>query len=393
MPSANEEYLDAALRHSMELRGFTRGELQRLNKLLERSDRELSIELRKALADMGVKKGAQYSFKTKRFKRMIEELSGMRAAVMAELRSDNKSTFDALATLEAQKELDILNSVVPVEFSFAAASGTLLREIVNSRPFQGRILKDYYTTLSANDKRRLRESIQLGMAQGESINDIVARVVGTRGAQFKDGALAITRREAEAIVRTAVNHISNGAREAVWAANSGAFSYLMWVSTLDGRTTLICASRDGKVISTDGSPIPAQYEALVPQGARPPAHYNCRSLTVVVFSEDGLVGNRPFVVDTRTRSKRTIDFREEAKRRGVSVGQVRNEWKAENVGRVPAKTTFNQFLRRQDAAFQDSYLGKRRGAAYRAGDLNVDQFVDRYGKTLTLKQLADSSVI
>ena len=393
MATANEEYLDAALRHAMDVRRFTNGELRKVNALLAKSDREVSIALRKALAEMGARSGQTYSFKTKRFKRLLAELTGMRKAVVAELERDNTDTFLSFAEIEANKELARLNSVVPIEVNFAAASGVLLKSIVNSRPFQGAILKDYYATLSANDQRRLRQAIQLGMAQGESINAIVARVVGTRGAGFADGALNISRREAEGVVRTAVNHISNRAREAVWTANADAFSFVMWVATLDGRTTMICASRDGHVASVDGRPVPPQYRPLVPAGARPPAHWNCRSVMVVVFSKDGLVGNRPFVVDTRTPKRRTIDFRIEAQRTGRSVSQIRNDWKATNIGRVPARTTFDQFLKRQDASFQDDYLGKARGKAYRAGDLNVDQFVDSSGRTLTLKQLAESNVI
>jgi hypothetical protein len=102
----------------------------------------------------------------------------------------------------------------------------------------------------------------------------------------------------------------------------------------------------------------------------------------------GLLGNRPTVADTRTRDKREIDFRAEAKAQGKSIQDVRKEWAERNVGRVPAATTYQDFLGRQSAAFQDEVLGKTKGVLFRKGGLKVDQFVDRNGTELTLDQLA-----
>jgi hypothetical protein len=102
----------------------------------------------------------------------------------------------------------------------------------------------------------------------------------------------------------------------------------------------------------------------------------------------GLLGNRPFVVDTRNRRRREIDFRAEAKRTGKSIQDIRREWSDRNVGRVPAATTYQDFLKRQPASFQDDVLGRTKGKLFRDGGLTVDQFVDRAGNELTLDQLA-----
>lgn len=109
---------------------------------------------------------------------------------------------------------------------------------------------------------------------------------------------------------------------------------------------------------------------------------------VAFISPDGLVGDRPYVTDTRTRQKREIDFRAIAKAENKTVAQVRNEWKAKNIGQLPANTNYGDFLRRQDPAFQDEVLGKTKAKLFREGKLPIDKFVDRGGNELTLKQLA-----
>jgi hypothetical protein len=61
----------------------------------------------------------------------------------------------------------------------------------------------------------------------------------------------------------------------------------------------------------------------------------------------------------------------------------------ELVGRVPAKTTYAEFLSRQSAAVQDDILGATRGALFRRGGLTLDKFVDPTGRRLSLAELAE----
>ena len=60
----------------------------------------------------------------------------------------------------------------------------------------------------------------------------------------------------------------------------------------------------------------------------------------------------------------------------------RDAWAAENVGTVPARTTYDQWLRRQPAAFQDEVLGRTKGKAFRKG-ATVDDFVDALGRPVS----------
>jgi hypothetical protein len=203
--------------------------------------------------------------------------------------------------------------------------------------------------------------------------------------------LATSRRNAETIVRTAVNHTANTAREAVFDANPDVIDALRWSSVLDGRTTPICQANDGKLAGVGGKPVPASLAGpgtlLTPEAQRPPAHPSCRSLMTAVIGGE-TVGERPFVRDTRTGKRRQLDFRKEARRTGRDVKEIRKEWVDKNVGRIPAKTTYNQWMSRQPRAFQEEVLGKTKARLFREGGLKLDKFVDRKGAELNLAELA-----
>ena len=60
----------------------------------------------------------------------------------------------------------------------------------------------------------------------------------------------------------------------------------------------------------------------------------------------------------------------------------------ELIGNVPQHVTYQEWLSRQSASFQDEVLGKAKGKLFRLGKLPLDRFVDREGRELTLHQLA-----
>ncbi len=269
-------------------------------------------------------------------------------------------------------------------------------------------MDQWLTGLSRTDTRQIREAIQLGLLQGDGINTIVARIAGTSSAAFGDGILSVNRRNAEVLVRTAINHISNAARSLFWDANANIIRVLRWTATLDGRTTPVCQSRDGKFTPTIGNTVPPGLPKLVPAGARPPAHPLCRSVMMAAFDQNGIVdvlGNRPFVRSTKTGKKRQLDFRSDtrakftqdqwsgftAQERNARIRTTKELWAKENIGTIPATITYEEFLRRQPSSFQDEVLGKKKAEKFRAG-ASVDRFIDRQGNTLTLKQLAAKGI-
>ena len=246
-------------------------------------------------------------------------------------------------------------------------------------------MKEWFAALSNTDRSRVTRSVQLGMLQGESINNIVRRVAGTRANSFKDGDLSIARRDARTIVSTAVNHVSNAARDEVWRENADVVPAKIWTATLDGHTSAICRKNDGKGAPIGKNNLPDGVKPLDPINSALPAHPNERSVWTGYIDGLQMLGSRPFVLTSRNEK---IDFRKMAREQGKSIKEVRADWAKKHIGEVPAQTNYLEFLKRQAVEFQEDVLGKTKATLFRKGDLSLDEYVDSVGNEITLKQLA-----
>ena len=385
MPDANLRYFDAALRNQTAVRNLTNQQVKELVALLEKLDRDVTEKLRIRLKKFI---GRPFSPRTKKFRNLLTDIHSIRTMAIREIKKKFQNNLIDLGKIEASFEKRIMEAALPVVMDLNGVPAATLSALITARPFGdgttgGRNLKQWFQNLTLADREKLTGAIQAGLFQGESIDEIVQRVTGTRSNGFRDGALAITRRQLEAVIRTGVNGISNTAREAVWNANLDVLQGLMWVSTLDGRTTPICQTRDGRVTPMGGFTLPPGTSLLNPPGARPPAHVSCRSIMVAVFSSAGVmaaVGSRPFV------------------RSGTSIKQMkfankaeRDAWGAANIGTIPAKVPYSEWIKRQPAGFQDSTLGPTRAKLLRTGEIEIDEFTTITGNRITLDQLRQSN--
>lgn len=399
MPSANDLFQDMLVKRAVDLLAFDSRLAERVIRATRTSELSLAALLRERLEQIGVTGAEATARDVTRMQRVLKEVRDIRAAVFA---GASEILIDELLQLA-------LDEVAYIQSAFQSAVGisgvgldaptrARIRAVTFGTPFgQGsgsdvRTFNQWFGGLRTADTRRIEGAIQSGFIEGDTIEGIVRRVRGSRTLSGADGVTEITRRQTRTLVRTTVNRFSNSVREEVFATNPDVVMALKWTSTLDGRTSSICQRRDGKFTNAPGQEFPSKFQdrpRLQPPDARPPAHPNCRSVMVAVLDPDGIVGKRPFVRDVRTRREREVDFRKEARKRGVSIQQVRSEWARERVGRLPAETTYQQWLSRQSAKFQDEVLGPTRGKLFRHGGLTLDKFVDTTGRRLTLEQLRE----
>ncbi|WP_043346159.1 minor capsid protein [Methylobacterium sp. B1] len=345
--AVNDAILDAQVSHAVGLQRLGTGILRRILALLNRTDADLVEQIRTRLD--GVAPGTfDTEFTTERLKGLLDAIRALNADVYARIQAVLLREGLDLAAYEAAYQTRILTEHVPVRLDIVQPTAEQLQAIVMKRPFQGRLLRDWAQGLEQGRTQKVHDAIRIGMVEGETVDQIVRRVRGTQALGYKDGVLEIARRDAEAVVRTAVTHIASGASEAVYQRNADLISGVRWVSVLDSRTTPVCRARDGKV-----------YEPG--QGPRPPAHWNCRSTTTPV-----------------TRSFREL---------GLDLDEVDAGTRASMDGQVPAGLTYGGWLAKQPAAFQDEVLGKAKGLLFRKGGLTIDRFVDRSGHAYTLDEL------
>ncbi len=380
METSNQQMYDAALRHQTYVLRYSVGIRNKINKLLDETEDEIAGKL---LAKFRDSSGVVTSSDWERLTRLQE--------VITQIRSDAWQGAGTLLTEEALSFVEqeskfftvLITSVSPVILDTVVPSPETLKSIVTSRPFEGKLLKDWVKDYSDKDITRINKLINSGIVQGRSAKDVARDIFGTVKAKGTDGITQHTRGSVNMMVRTAIQHISHNARREVALANADIIELEEWVATLDGKTSDFCKATDGKVFKPG-------------EGPYPPAHIGCRSARVMYISQD--IGVRP--------SKPVTDgllVKEYAEKNNLGIVKNRNdlpygtkgdydEWARkrirELVGQVPAKTTYNEWLKTQSVDFQVDTLGKTRSELFRKGDLHLDRFIDADGTTLTLKEIA-----
>lgn len=311
----NDKVLDQAISHQI---GLQRYGTQLTNKVIE--------FLNGVEADIVSKMSRSNGYTKESLESLLdyirEKLVEYKKLAASEVRSELKD----FAVYEAEYQTEKLSKASGLVFN--KPPDTLIQTIALQEPFQGKLLSEWFSELPAASYSRLRDQIRIGFTEGESVPQLVKRVRGTKSMGYKDGVLEISRRDAETVVRTAISHIANSSRKAVYDENKDLIKGVLWVSVLDSRTSDICMARSGKIYKLDEAP-PI------------PAHPRCRSTLVPVI--DGIP--------------------------------------------LPNIPTYNKWLQSQPMAVIEDALGKTRAKLFKSGALPVDRFVDRKGQTLTLAEL------
>lgn len=369
----NEAWMDALVRHQVGLARLGSAMGNRVNALLRESEADLRARLEKGLST-GMSPG--------KLKATLKTLELARGDAFDKASGLWETELEWSAINEPYFLDRTLKTLSPVELQSSLPNLTTLQGIATSTPFEGAMMKQWADGLRRADYDRLQRTIQIGLTQGQTGQEIARRIFGTAAALGSDGVLQITRNNAQAISRTAVNSITNEARRLWVDENADIIEWEIFLATLDARTTLICASNDNKKYPRG-------------KGPRPPLHWNCRSLRMPIFSDEA-IGERP----ARPFTEKQL-LREYAQKTGTKVVTSRDDLgkghkgaydsfarqrKRDLTGQVPAKLSYDQWLRQQSKEFQDEVLGPKRAAIFREGK-TLDKFVAKNGDTLTLNQL------
>ena len=361
MPTSNEEIRDAFVRRQVDLLRFSRGLAIRLQAILRRSDDDVRGAIRQALERL-IAQGVETPGAREGVRVLREAYVDAMRETWIDVNDLARTELQGLAVSEAAAVTGIVASSLPVEVRLSGLSRDDLRRIVSTIPMQGSVLSQWLSRWRRNDVERVMDTVQAGIVQNETPTQVARRVFGSRKLQGADGARHITRRGAQTLANTAMAHVSNQVAAEFAQANAEIIGQEIFVATLDSRTTPVCRALDGKTYKPGEGPVP-------------PLHVNCRSRRVPTV--DGrAIGERPSVPVTER----------------MLAGLRGNERRArvqQLVGTVPAETTYQQWLGRQTAAFQDEVLGRTRGRLFRRGDLTLDRFVDYKGRQYTLDELRD----
>lgn len=356
--SANEELSDAATSHAVDLAGYSNGVVRRIIALLNRTDARLFYELTNALENMG-------TFSVQRLESLLISVRQLNAQAYQAVGEELTAEMRKLVEYEAGYQLSLFQSVIPAQVvasvGVAAVQVELVYAAAMARPFQGRLLREWSESIEAGRMTRIRDTVRQGFIEQQTIDQIVRKVRGTKARGYSDGIIEIDRRGAEAVVRTAISHTAGFTRDRFYEANGDIIKAVVWVSTLDARTSSECRVRDGlKYGPIDHKPIGHSVPWLGGPGR---LHWNCRSSSAPV-----------------TKSWREL---------GIDLDEMDAGTRASMDGQVPAEQTYNQWLAKQSASRQDEVLGPTRGKLFRQGGLPMDRFYNDKGVFLDLPQLRE----
>jgi len=383
MATSNESLRDALIRHQVNLQRLGVGLTREALGILDRTEASIVADIREAL-----RKGAtvETSAGLRRLEFLEDAVRAIRGAAMDKVTSNLSDSMQDLVRHEAEFSARTLDVSSPVELDLALPATSTLEALVTRGAFEGRTLESWFEGVAEADTRKVMDAVRVGLTRGDSVDDIVRRVVGSQAQDGLDGATNITRNNIASLVRTAVNSYSNQARDLTFRQNADVIGGEVYTATLDSRTSPICRSLDGKLYP-------------VGEGKFPPQHFGCRSIRVAVLSATAL-GDRPMKPTTERQlvteysDLNGLDARRRSDLPRGSKGDFDDYARKrvrELVGTVPAHTTYQDFLSRQSASFQDEVLGVTKAKLFRSGGLkDLTKYVHRNGTELSLSELADS---
>ncbi|MEH6483036.1 MULTISPECIES: phage minor head protein [Pseudomonas] len=360
MPTVNEQLQSATIDHQIDLQHLSNAEVRKIIKLLNRADKDLAAQLYAAIEEMEPDRYTNQYMLT-----VLKSVRELNKQVYESIAETLTTDLSDLVEYEAGYQLKLFNATVPTpvlsRVPLVAVTLPQVRAIAMSRPFQGRLLKEWLTGVEEGRAVLIRDAIRVGMIEGQTTAQIVQRIIGNKSNGYADGLIDRSRRDVETMVRTAVSHVANTARDSFYQANEGLVKGVQWLSTLDSKTSPPCRIRDNLKYTVDThKPIGHSVPWLAGPGR---LHFNCRSTSTPILKSWRELGIDADDLDAGTRA--SMD------------------------GQVPADMSYGEWLSKQSAARQDQVLGPTRGRLLRQGGLSPDKFYNDKGRYLSIDELRD----
>lgn len=344
-----QQMLDQAIRYSVYLERLKTREVRDFNRVFDNVDRKLKDLLYSLDSpELSAVSRAQIERIVAEFERATVKLGAQAIGQHLERMEDLAGVaqdFNARMLRAASKKGEKL-AVRIVKARDAMAK--VLREPMK---MDGNLLEPWLNQMNAKEARRLSIAVRQGWANGETVQATMKRILGTKSANYRDGVMAMSKREAATAIRTSMSHVNTASQTVFMEENNDIVEGYRWVATLDGSTSAICRSLDGRVFKLTDKKAP-----------KPPMHPNERSVTVPDLGDE-------------------FDFLDE----GATRSSVN--------GPVDQKTTYYEWLKTQDADFQAGVLGKTRAKVFRDGGISADDFaslnLNRNFEEITLQEMRD----
>lgn len=356
---------DRAIRFQVQTLRYAAGEQRKIRALLNKIQEDILDQMRKARIDDAVRAET----KAKRLATLFEEVKIVLNTEFKVVNKVMRTDLAALARIAAEDASASINAIFGgVELAQPNLSASFMKSIAKDLIF-GTPADEWWEQQANSTRNRFMQQLRLGLAQGETVDEMVTRVVGRAARDGRPaiaGVMDLTRQQAEMLVRTAVVSTSNRARQESLNDENMVKGW-QWVSTLDSRTTPICRALDGKQWDKEYNPI--GHDMAFPG---PVAHIGCRSTQIpVLVSYSELVEDKEVAAILDTLS-------------------VDNSTRASMGGQVDGGMNYDQWLKEMEAekeGFAKDMLGPARYDLWKKGKLSMEDMVGQNGRELTLEEL------
>lgn len=383
MPNAADEAADYAITHGFKILRVAAGMRQDALAVLT----DLETEL------VGiVSKSDPLKLNDSKHAKLLADAQGTIADAYKLISKEHGKGIDALTTIEWQASNKMVNQAVGVDLFSGAIPPKLLEAVSQAPVVLGHSSKDWWMGQDASMRQTFQAEMAKGILIGETNSQLVKRIRGagilaTPDPTAPKGIMAKARRDAEALVLTSASSVANHARIESFKAKPNLIKGIVWLATLDNRTTLICMALDGKMWSLpDFKPI--GHNKVFPGST---AHWRCRSTqTAVLYSWSELAGKKLKELDDQTLQA-AVDKKLAAS--GMSQAQqeaARVRTRASMDGQVGKANTYGDWAAKKGKDFLNQTLGPGRAELYNNGQISFSDLTDQNNRPITLKQLEES---
>lgn len=233
---------DRAIGRVLALQRFAAGQNREVQKMLVELERSLAADLEAS----GVGEVIAASRQRTRLENLLESTRDAIRETYSEINKTQRTGLLGLVKVEQDFLVKDATTVIGVDITGITLSPQQLRVIASDTLIEGAPSKEWWSKQAGDTQQRFANSVREGMLRGEDNRQITSRVRGTKAGGYKDGVMEVPKRQAETLVRTSVQSVSNEARQQLYEENKDIVKGIQWVSTLDSRTTVTCMALDGK---------------------------------------------------------------------------------------------------------------------------------------------------
>ena len=383
--SVNEDYARRIVASQVQINRMEAGTAETVRGTLS----ELSNELVKKLIEMDLEGVSHATFKFARAEKLLAQTNATIAAAYQQVVKGVTGTLSDIATYTKESLERADQAVMGGSVMTTALTPQDLRSIAKNLIVDGNPAKTWWARQQEGTRVAYAREVRKGLAAGETTGDIVRRVRGRDTGlrqvvevggvrrvltKFVGGVMDVPTRQAEALVRSSVQAVSNDVLTETYKANKTLLNGQQLLATLDLRTCPLCMGLDGGAWEVE-SPYTVLKSSVVqaPYPGDLPLHINCRCVWIpVVKSWEQLIKEAGGKVPRK-------------------LTEVPESTRASMDGQVSGTMTYDEWLRGQPQEAQIEALGQGKWQLWKDGKItDLRQLVDQSGNVLSLKDLKAS---